>query len=276
MTGVFTARGHSFPLTRPYIMGILNITPDSFSDGGRYLDPAAALARAMEMEAEGADVLDIGGQSTRPGYTPISQEEEWARLEAVLPAILEKTHVPLSIDTFYPWVAKRALALGAHIINDVSGFPEEMLRAVADSGCGCVVMCPTGGVPDIFAHVKGFFLERLRAAERLGVPKERLCFDPGVGFGKTYEENLSLIAQVGKTRVPGAACLMAASRKRVTGQPCGSPPFEKRLPATLAAHTAALLGGADFIRVHDVAPSLQAAQMAAALRGAWEGQEPER
>ena len=111
MTGVFTARGHSFPLTRPYIMGILNITPDSFSDGGRYLDPAAALARAMEMEAEGADVLDIGGQSTRPGYTPISQEEEWERLEAVLPAILEKTHVPLSIDTFYPWVAKKALAL---------------------------------------------------------------------------------------------------------------------------------------------------------------------
>lgn len=268
MTGVFTARGRSFPLTRPYIMGILNITPDSFSDGGRYLDPDAALSRTMEMETEGADVLDVGGQSTRPGHTPISQEEEWARLEAVLPAILEKARVPVSIDTFYPWVAKKALALGAHIINDVSGFQDEMLRAVADSGCGCVVMCPTGGVPDIFAHVKGFFLERLKAAERFGIAKERLCFDPGIGFGKTYEENLILIAQVEKTRVPGAAYLMAASRKRVTGQPCGNPPFEKRLPATIAAHTAALLGGADFIRVHDVAASCQAAQMAAALRGA--------
>lgn len=266
MTGVFTARGHSFPLTRPYIMGILNVTPDSFSDGGRYLSPAAALARAKEMEGEGADILDVGGQSTRPGHTPIPQEEEWERLQAVLPALLRETSLPVSVDTFYPWVAEKALALGVHIINDVSGFPDEMFQAVAGSGCGCVAMCPTGGAPDIFAHVKGFFEGRLRAAERYGIQKGRLCFDPGIGFGKTYEENLGLIAQVGRTRVPGAAYLMAASRKRVTGRPCGDPPFEKRLPATLAAHTVALMGGADILRVHDVAESVQAARMAGALR----------
>lgn len=266
MTDVFTARGHSLPLTRPYIMGILNVTPDSFSDGGRYLDPAAALARAREMEAEGADILDIGGQSTRPGHTPIPQEEEWERLAAVLPAVLAGTSLPVSIDTFYPWVAKKALALGAHIINDVSGFGEGMLQAVAGSGCGCIAMCPTGGVPDIFTHVKGFFAGRLRAAQEHGIAKERLCFDPGVGFGKAYEENLALIAQVGKTRIPGVAYLMAASRKRVTGRPCGDPPFSERLPATIAAHTVALMGGADILRVHDVAESVQAARMAAALR----------
>jgi len=268
MENTFVARGHVFPLDRPYIMGILNVTPDSFSDGGRYLDPSAALARAREMESEGADILDIGGQSTRPGYTPIPQEEEWERLQAVLPAILQEVRVPVSIDTFYPWVAEKALEAGAHIINDVSGFPDAMLETVADSNCGCVVMCPTGGVPDIFSHVKNFFQARLAAAKRANISKERLCFDPGIGFGKTMEENLALIARVDKTRIPGTAYLMAASRKRVTGAPCGNPPFEQRLPATLAAHTAALLGGADFLRVHDVAPSVQAARMAAALKKA--------
>lgn len=266
MADTFLARGHVLPLDRPYIMGILNVTPDSFSDGGRYFDPSAALARAKEMEAQGADILDVGGQSTRPGYTAIPQEEEWERLEAVLPAVLREVRVPVSVDTFYPWVAQKALELGAHIINDVSGFPDEMMEAVAGSGCGCIVMCPTGGVPDIFAHVKGFFEERLAAAQRYHIQKERLCFDPGVGFGKTLEENLALIARVDKTRLPGLAYLMAASRKRVTGAPCGDPPFEERLPATLAAHTTALLGGADLLRVHDVAASRQAAQMAAALK----------
>lgn len=264
--GRFAARGHVFTLDRPYIMGILNVTPDSFSDGGRYFDPAAALERAREMEREGADIIDVGAQSTRPGYTAIPQEEEWARLQAVLPAILRAVRVPVSVDTFYPWVAQKALSAGAHIINDVSGFPDGMLAAVAGSGCGCVVMCPTGGARDIFAHVKGFFEERRAAARRYGIEDARLCFDPGIGFGKTMEENLSLIAHVDKTRLPGCAYLMAASRKRVTGFACGDPPFEERLPATLAAHTAAVLGGADFLRVHDVPQSLQAARMAGCLR----------
>lgn len=266
--GIFSARGRDFPLNRPYIMGILNVTPDSFSDGGQYFSPAAAIARAKEMEGQGADIIDVGGQSTRPGHTAVSQEEEWERLQAVLPQILREVHIPISVDTFYPWVAKKVLAAGVHIINDVHGFPDEMFQAAADSGCGCIIMCPTGSVPDIYSHVKGFFEGRRAAAKRHSIKEARLCFDPGIGFGKTYEENLKLIAHVERTRLPGVACLMAASRKRVTGQPCGNPPFAARLPATLAAHTAALLGGADFLRVHDVAESRQAALMAHALLSA--------
>lgn len=265
-TPVFQAGEFSLPLDRTYVMGILNVTPDSFSDGGEYLDPAAALERALEMKAEGADLIDVGGQSTRPGYTAISPEEEWERIRDVLPALVKKTGLPISVDTFYPWVAQRALEAGASILNDVTGFGPEMLAVAAGSRCGCVVMDPgtTGG--DICARVRGFFLDRLEAAQRAGIARERLCFDPGVGFGKTVEENLDLIAHVERTKVEGCAFLMAASRKRVTGAFCGNPPFEERLPATLAAHTASILGGADLVRVHDVKEAVQAARMADALK----------
>lgn len=263
---VFQAGEVSLPLDRTYVMGILNVTPDSFSDGGKYLDPTAALERALEMKAEGADLIDVGGQSTRPGYTAISPEEEWERIRDVLPALVKKTGLPISVDTFYPWVAQRALEAGASILNDVTGFGTEMLAVAAGSRCGCVVMDPgtTGG--DICARVRGFFLDWLEAAQRAGIARERLCFDPGVGFGKTVEENLDLIAHVERTKVEGCAFLMAASRKRVTGAFCGNPPFEERLPATLAAHTASILGGADLVRVHDVKEAVQAARMADALK----------
>lgn len=267
----FLARGKSFPLTRTYVMGILNVTPDSFSDGGRYLDPAAALARAREMEGEGADILDVGGQSTRPGHTPVSPEEEWARLKEVLPALLAGTKLAVSVDTFYPQVAVKALEAGAHIINDVSGFGEEMLAAVAGSGCGCVVMFPGGGEGrGVAGAARAFFSHRREAAARYGIGLEHLCFDPGVGFGTTYEEDLALIAQVGAARLPGSACLMAASRKRVTGRAGGGEagplPVEDRLAPTLAAHTAAALGGADILRAHDVKETVWAARMADALK----------
>lgn len=265
----FTAKTHSFPLNRTYIMGILNVTPDSFSDGGLYLSPEKALSHALEMERQGADIIDIGGQSTRPGFEAIPPDKEWERIAPVLEAVLRKTSAAVSVDTFYPEVAERALAAGAHIINDVSGFGDEMLRAVAGSGCGCVVMHPRGAEHgDILREVRDFFQERLARAGQLGIAPENLCFDPGVGFGKTHEDNLRLIANVDRTQLPGTAYLMAASRKRVTGIPCNDPPFEKRLPATIAAHTAAVLGGADILRVHDVAQGLQAAQMADALKSA--------
>lgn len=263
---VFTARGRSFPLVRTYIMGILNVTPDSFSDGGRYLDPQKALDRAKEMEREGADIIDIGGQSTRPGYTAVSPQEEWERIREILPAVIRETTLAVSVDTFYPQVAELSLEAGAHIINDVSGFGDAMLRATAESGCGCIVMHPRGADQEILRDVRLFFEERVTAAERVGIRSNRLCLDPGIGFGKAYEDNLRLIARVGETRIPGIAYLMAASRKRVTGAPCGNPPFEERLPATLAAHTAAVLGGADFLRVHDVKEAVQAARMADALK----------
>ncbi|ANU56057.2 dihydropteroate synthase [Acutalibacter muris] len=263
----FIAKNKVFPLTRTYVMGILNVTPDSFSDGGKYLDPEKALARALEMEKQGADIIDIGGQSTRPGYEAIPREKEWERIGRVVEAVVKGAGIAVSVDTFYPWVAERALAAGADIINDVSGFGEDMLRAVAGSGCGCVIMHPCGAKQgDILSEVKAFFEERLERAQQMGVAQERVCFDPGVGFGKTYEDNLRLIAHVERAKLPGTAYLMAASRKRVTGMPCGNPPFEERLAATLAAHTAAVLGGADMVRAHDVKEALQAARMADALK----------
>lgn len=265
----FIARDRVFTLDRTYVMGILNVTPDSFSDGGRYLDPETALARAREMESQGADIIDIGGQSTRPGYEAVPAKEEWERIRRVVEAVAKDTRAAVSVDTFYPWVAERALEAGAHIINDVSGFGDDMLSATAGSGCGCVVMHPCGASHgDILAEVRDFFRERLDRARQLGIGQERLCFDPGIGFGKTYEDNLRLIAHVGSTKLPGIAYLMAASRKRVTGAPCGNPPFEERLPATLAVHTAAVLGGADIVRVHDVKEAVQAARMADALKAA--------
>ena len=188
---VFRAGAFALPLTRTYVMGILNVTPDSFSDGGKYQSVQAAVSRAVEMAREGADIIDIGGQSTRPGYQAISQEEEWARIQEVIPAVGRAAGLPVSVDTFYPWVAQRALAAGASILNDVTGFGEEMLQVAAGSDCGCAVMDPgsTGG--NICARVRSFFLDRLEVAKAAGVSRERLCFDPGVGFGKTLEENLT-------------------------------------------------------------------------------------
>ena len=265
---LFRAGGFALPLTRTYIMGILNVTPDSFSDGGRYLDPRAAIARGLQMAEEGADILDIGGQSTRPGAALVSPQEEWARLEPVLGPLARETGLPVSVDTFYPQVARRALEAGACILNDVTGFGPEMLQVAAAWDCGCVVMdcASTGG--DVCQKVRDFFLDRLRAARAAGIGEERLCFDPGVGFGKTMEENLTLIAHVERAKLPGRAFLLGASRKRVTGFPCGDPPFSQRLPATLAAHTAAVLGGADILRAHDVKEAVQAAKMADALKRA--------
>ncbi len=265
--GAFQAKSRRFPLNRTYVVGILNITPDSFSDGGEYLEPEKALARAKEMEAQGADIIDIGGQSTRPGYTLLSPEEEWLRLREILPRVAAETEAAISVDTFYPQVAEKALAAGADIINDVSGFGEEMLRAVAGSGCGCVVMYPKGGEGgNILEQAKGFFGNRMEAAGKFGIQPQLLCMDPGIGFGKTMEENYALIARLREAKLPGVACLMAASRKRVTGAPCGNPPVAQRLPATLAAHTAAILAGADMVRVHDVKEAVQAARMADALK----------
>ncbi len=204
-------------------MGILNVTPDSFSDGGKFLNPERAVNRALEMERDGADIIDIGGQSTVPVIRPSLRRRRGAdsggsagggagnRSGGV------RRHL-LSLG------GGKALEAGVQIINDVSGFGDEMLQAVAVSGCGCIVMHPRGAQHgDILREVKSFFEERLRAAECFGVGKSRLCFDPGVGFGKTYEDNLKLIAHVEKTRLPETAFLMAASRKRVTGQPCGNP-----------------------------------------------------
>lgn len=262
----FEARDREISLTKTRIMGILNCTPDSFSDGGKYLDPDAAVAHAKEMIKAGADIIDIGGQSTRPGYVNISPEMEWQRVEEVINRLVKETDTLLSVDTYYPQVAEKALNAGVHIINDISGFPDAMLHTVAGSGCGCVIVHPRGAfVEDILKEVRQYFEERCAAALHQGFSCFQLCFDPGIGFGKTYQDNLRLIANVSKTRITGSAYLMAASRKRVIGQSCGNPPFEERLSGTLAAHTIALTGGADILRVHDVPQAVEAARVADAI-----------
>lgn len=268
MAESFQAKDRAFPLQRTYIMGIVNVTPDSFSDGGDYALPRRAVARACEMAEQGADILDIGGQSTRPGYTEIGPDEEWRRLEPVLRTLVQQTDAMLSVDTFYPEVAQKALALGVHIINDVSGFGLDMIMAVKDSGCGCIVMHPgDADSGDIRRRVRRFFENRLQEMTAAGIDSRRICFDPGIGFGKTQEENLQLIRYTSEVRLPGNAYLLAASRKRVIGTPCGNPPFKERLSGTLAAHTVGVMGGADILRVHDVAAAVQAAQVADAILG---------
>ena len=269
----FFAAGRHFPLNRTYVMGILNVTPDSFSDGGLYFDPEAAVRRAKEMEAQGVDIVDVGGQSMRPGgSTRISAEAEWARIEAVVRAVSAETELAVSIDTFYPAVAEKALKAGAHIINDVTGFSAEMWRAVQDTDCGCIVMHPgdpddlSGGARDILETVRTFFERKAAQAAQYGVERRRLCFDPGVGFGKTHAENLELIANPDALRVPGTALLMAASRKRVIAAVCGEGPAAERVAGTVAAHTASALFGADMVRAHDTLEAVQAARMADAVR----------
>lgn len=256
------------------IMGILNVTPDSFSDGGQNFRPEDAVVHALEMQEQGAGMIDIGGQSTRPGFTAISPQEEWERIEPVLKALQGRLDVPVSVDTFYPQVASLALSVGADVINDVNGFTDPgMFPAVLQSGCGCIIM-HNGHVlkedpeEDILVRVQRFFEDKLRQAQGLGIAPERICFDPGVGFGKTYEENLRLIANVDAVRIEGCAFLMAASRKGVIGKSCGNPPVEDRMPGTLAAHTLAQAGGAHLLRAHDVREAVQAAQIAYAVLGA--------
>ena len=279
---LWRAGRYSLPLgEKTYIMAIVNVTPDSFSDGGKYFSAEQAIRRALDAQDQGADIIDIGAQSTRPGFSPISAEEEAARLVPVLEGLRGRLHVPVSIDTFYPGVALESLRLGADILNDVTGFSDpEMIAAAAGADCGCIVMHNTAFsiLPDAPSHdaghetepiterVRGFFDRRGAELVRAGIAVERICFDPGIGFGKTLEENMDLLANTHLlTDGLDSAFLMAASRKRVIGAPCGDPPFEQRMPGTIAAHTIAQCGGADILRVHDVPEAVQAARVADAL-----------
>ena len=265
---------------RTAVMGILNITPDSFSDGGRYLDPDRAAARAMELEAEGADILDIGPQSTRPGHIPVSPDEELERLLPVLERLAGRLSIPISVDTYYPQVAQAALERGAAIINDVSGSLENGMHVLAARcGAGLVMMHAGGGADDraevdAVAVVRRYFQQALEAADRAGLPLSCVCLDPGVGFGKSGGGDLRLAARLTETTagLPEVAVLVDASRKRAIGACCGNPPPADRLAGTLAFHTAAQLQGARILRVHDVKEAVQAARVTdAILREARQG-----
>jgi dihydropteroate synthase len=260
-------------LARPLVMGVLNVTPDSFSDGGRFLQPPAAIEQARRLAAEGADIIDIGAESTRPygGMRPVSLEEERARLEPILPAVAT-IGIPVSIDTVKASVAAWALEAGATIVNDVWGLQRDadMARIIAEHGAPVVIMHNRETADphiDIIADVDEFFSRSLEIAWTAGIARDRIVLDPGIGFGKTPEQSMACIAKLEKFRSFGLPLLVGASRKRFIASVTPSEPTE-RLGGSLAAHLIATENGAAIIRTHDVAPTLQALAVAAAIRRA--------
>jgi dihydropteroate synthase len=258
---------------RPLVMGVLNVTPDSFSDGGRFLDPQAAVAQARRLVAEGADILDVGAESTRPygGAVRVSLEEERARLAPVLPDVVA-LGIPVSIDTLKAAVAAWALDRGAAIVNDVWGLQgdPDMARVVAEHGVPVIIMHnreTADPAIDIIADVTAFFQRSLDIAARAGIARERIVLDPGIGFGKTLEQSLACIARLETWRSFGVPLLVGASRKRFIHSVTPSDPME-RIGGSLAAHLLAVENGATIVRVHDVAPTVQALAIASAIRRA--------
>ena len=257
-------------LGRPLIMGILNVTPDSFSDGGRFLDPSGALDHARRMIAEGADILDIGAESTRPygGAVPVPMEEEIGRLTPVLPQAVA-LGVPVSIDTMKAKVADWAIAAGAAIINDVWGLQREaaMAGVAARWGVPVIVMHNREHADpslDIIAEIAEFFARSLEIAANAGLPRQQIVLDPGIGFGKTPEQSMIAIARLRELKSFGLPILVGASRKRFIARISPASP-DHRLGGSVAAHLAAVSNGAAIIRTHDVAETAQALRVAAAI-----------
>jgi dihydropteroate synthase len=260
-------------LGRPIVMGVLNVTPDSFSDGGHFLDPVDAIDQARRMIAEGADLLDIGAESTRPygGAVAVPIAEEMRRLGPVLPAIVG-LGVPVSIDTMKAEVAAWALAAGAAIVNDVWGLQRdgELARVVAQHAVPVIIMHNREAADpaiDIVADICAFFSRSLDIAARAGIARQNIVLDPGIGFGKTPEQSLTAIARLPELKSFGLPLLVGASRKRFIDTVSPAPP-DQRLGGSIAAHLLAVAGGAAIIRTHDVAETVQALRVTAAIGSA--------
>ena len=258
---------------RTLVMGVLNVTPDSFSDGGRFLDPAEAMAQAGRLRAEGADMIDVGAESTRPygGAEPVAADEERRRLDPVLPQVVA-LGLPVSIDTMKAGVAAWALQTGAAMVNDVWGLQRDrdMARVLAEHGAPIIIMHNRDAADpaiDIIADVADFFSRSLDIAWRAGIRHDRIALDPGIGFGKTPEQSMACIARLREFSGFGMPLLVGASRKRFIHAVTPSVPTE-RLGGSLAAHLMAIENGAAIIRAHDVAPTVQALAVAAAIRRA--------
>ncbi len=253
-----------------YVMGILNVTPDSFSDGGRWLERDAALRQAAKMAAEGAAIIDIGGESTRPGHRPVGAEEEAARVLPVIAAVKRETGLPVSVDTYRHETARLALEAGADMVNDIWGLRYdggEMARLIAQSGAACCLMHNRKSaeyrdfMPELLEDLRG----TLDLAAAAGIARERIILDPGIGFAKSCEQNLTAMHRLDELAALGCPVLLAASRKSVIGLSLGLP-VEERLEGTLATTAIGVLQGAAFVRVHDVKENLRAARMALAIR----------
>ena len=270
-------REKTLPLgSKVLIMGILNVTPDSFSDGGRFLDPVLAVDQAQKMIAEGTDIIDIGGESTRPGASYVSEEEEIARIRPIVEALGKGTDVPLSIDTQKASVAQVALDCGASIVNDVSALQDDcrMAQVVQESGAGVVLMHRQGSsatmqeapqYKDVVGEVKSFLSERVALARSMGISPDRIIIDPGIGFGKTCYHNLKILANIGEFLQLEQPLMIGLSRKAFIGELTGKPVTEREM-GNAAAIATAVWQGAHILRVHDVAAMKDAIRVAQALR----------
>ena len=243
---------------KPVIMGILNVTPDSFSDGGRFQSPDFALAQARKLAADGADIIDVGAESTRPGHTPVPFDEEWRRLAPLLAPLLAEVDAPFSIDTTKAEIARRAIALGIGVVNDVWGLQKDpaMADVVAENGAAVVIMHNRDSIDpdlDVEADLRRFFDRSLELADRAGILRARILIDPGIGFGKNKAQNLKALALTACLREAyGLPILIGVSRKRLFGDLLGSSVGDRLIP-TLAANLAAMARGATVFRVHDAA-----------------------
>jgi len=266
-----------FDLSRQgLIMGVLNVTPDSFSDGGKFLTTEKAVEHGMQMAAEGADLIDVGGESTRPGAEPVAAEEELHRVIPVIEKLRPKIHIPISIDTSKAQVASAAIETGASIVNDVTGGrgDEEMLPLVAETKSAFIIMHMQGNprtmqleprYADVASEVADFFRQQYARAIECGSDPMAIAFDPGIGFGKTLEHNLELLAQLEKTRVHDRPLVIGASRKGFLAKLIGAPEMEARLGPTLALTSLLRSRGADVFRVHDVKENATALRVTEAI-----------
>ncbi|MGZ5435298.1 MAG: dihydropteroate synthase [Pyrinomonadaceae bacterium] len=264
---------------RTLVMGVLNVTPDSFSDGGQFFAFDRAIAQAEQMIAEGADIIDVGGESTRPGSEFVSEDEELHRVIPVIKRLVSSSSIPISIDTTKPSVARAALAAGAEIVNDISGlrFDSAIADEVAKAKAGLVLMHSRGTpkdmqqmppVADIMSEVTSGLRQSVAIAEEHGVPRDNIVIDPGIGFGKTVEQNVELIAKLDQLvgAFPDLPLMIGTSRKSFIGKLLNNAPADERLYGTLASIVAAVMKGAHIVRVHDVKAAADAVRVVDAIR----------
>ncbi len=272
-------------LSRPVVMGVVNVTPDSFSDGGRFVEPDAAVAHGLRLAGEGAAILDVGGESTRPGAQPVSEQDELRRVLPVVEGLVANAHAHLSIDTAKLAVAAAAVAAGATIVNDVTAFraAPDLAGLVAASGGRCCLMHMLGEprtmqqdprYDDVVSEVKAFLEARLAFATGEGIPEERVWLDPGIGFGKTVEHNLELLGRLDELAAIGRPVVVGTSRKSFLGRLAGGRDESERLPGTIATNVLAFERGATVFRVHDVAEVTDALKVSAAVVGARREAQP--
>jgi dihydropteroate synthase len=271
----FTCGAYQLDLSRPHVMGIVNVTPDSFSDGGQYAAKDSAVPHALTLIEQGADILDIGGESTRPGAEPVSLQEELARVIPVIKTLRPLVNVPISIDTYKPEVMRQAIEAGADIVNDVRALQEPgALEVVAASDAGVCLMHMRGTpqtmqqdpvYSDVVGEVSDFLSARLKAALKAGIDKERIVLDPGFGFGKRTVHNIALLQQLKKLSELGQPLLVGLSRKSILGAITGKHEHE-RLYASLAASVISAMNGAKILRVHDVQATVDALKVVSAIQ----------